>query len=56
MNYKFEKAHILLVEDDEVDIANIQRSFEKFDIKFPLVIATDGLDALNQLRGEGGYE
>ncbi|MDQ3049808.1 MAG: response regulator [Bacteroidota bacterium] len=47
---------ILLVEDDSVDVINVQRAFKKNNIKNPLSIAKNGLEALNMLRGENGYE
>lgn len=43
--------HILLVEDDEVDIRNVQRAFKKNHIANPLHIARNGLEALSMLRG-----
>lgn len=43
--------HILLVEDDEVDIMNVQRAFKKSAVQNPLHIARNGLDALELLRG-----
>lgn len=43
---------ILLVEDDEVDIMNIKRSFEKNKIANNLHIAHNGLEALKMLRGD----
>jgi CheY-like chemotaxis protein len=44
--------NILLVEDDELDVMNVQRAFEKNRIRNPLYIATNGLEALQILRGE----
>ena len=43
--------HILLVEDDEVDIMNVQRAFRKNKLSNPLSIARNGLEALDMLRG-----
>jgi CheY-like chemotaxis protein len=43
--------HILLVEDDEVDIMNVQRSFKKNNIKNPLHVARNGIEALQALTG-----
>lgn len=43
--------NVLLVEDDEVDIMNVQRSFKKNNINNPLFIARNGVEALNILRG-----
>lgn len=42
--------HILLVEDDEVDILNVKRAFEKNKITNPLYVASNGLEALAMLR------
>jgi len=41
---------ILLVEDDEVDIMNVKRAFKKNNISNPLVIAHNGIEALEVLR------
>ena len=43
--------NILLVEDDEVDVLNVRRAFQKNHITNPLFVASNGLDALEQLRG-----
>ena len=43
--------NILLVEDDEVDIMNVERAFKIADIKNPLYIARNGIEALIMLRG-----
>jgi CheY-like chemotaxis protein len=48
--------HILLVEDDEVDIMNVQRSFKKDNIRNPLHIARNGVEALDMLKGRNGRE
>ena len=48
--------NILLVEDDEVDVMNVKRAFEKNNIKNPLFVADNGLDALAMLRGSNGVE
>ena len=42
---------ILLVEDDQVDVMNVQRAFNKSHITNPLRVAGNGVDALDQLRG-----
>ncbi len=42
--------HILLVEDDEVDVMNVKRAFEKNKILNPLYVAVNGLEALTMLR------
>ena len=43
--------NILLVEDDEVDVMNVRRAFQKNHIANPLFVAANGVDALEQLRG-----
>jgi CheY-like chemotaxis protein len=43
--------NILLVEDDEVDVMNVKRAFERNHITNPLFVAEDGRDALAKLRG-----
>jgi CheY-like chemotaxis protein len=40
----------LLVDDDEVDVMNVQRAFEKNRVANGLFVATDGKDALEKLR------
>lgn len=50
------KIHILLVEDDEVDVMNVQRAFKKSNILNPLYMAANGLEALAVLRQEGKIE
>jgi CheY-like chemotaxis protein len=42
--------NILLVEDDQVDVMNVRRAFERNRISNPLFVANDGLDALEMLR------
>jgi len=44
---------ILLVEDDEVDVMNVQRSFKRTHINNPLYIASDGIQALELLHLKG---
>lgn len=41
---------ILLVEDDEVDVMNVKRAFKKNNISNPLLVAHNGLEALDILR------
>ncbi len=43
--------NILLVEDDEVDVMNVRRAFEKAHVSNPLYVAGNGLEALEMLRG-----
>lgn len=42
--------NILLVDDDDVDVMNVRRAFEKGNIKNPLFHAPDGVAALELLR------
>ncbi|MFV8375750.1 response regulator [Flavobacterium sp. LB1P62] len=41
--------NILLVEDDEVDVMNVKRAFSKNNIKNPLFVAGNGVEALEML-------
>lgn len=45
---------ILLVEDDEIDAQAVVRAFKKKRIANTITIATDGIYALERLRGEDG--
>jgi CheY-like chemotaxis protein len=42
--------HILLVDDDEVDVMNVQRAFEKNRLTNPIHVAGNGIEALQKLR------
>ena len=48
MNNQF--LNILLVEDDEIDVMNVKRAFQKNHIANPLFVAENGLEALEKLR------
>jgi len=41
-----------LVEDDEVDVEAVQRALRKHDVSNPLLIASNGIEALDILRAE----
>lgn len=43
--------NILLVEDDEVDVMNVRRAFQKNNIRNPLWVAGNGVEGLEMLRG-----
>lgn len=45
--------NILLVEDDEIDVMNVKRAFKKNNVMNPLFVASNGLEALEMLRGKG---
>ena len=48
-----EKAlNILLVEDDQVDVMNVKRAFDKNRIANPLFVAGDGIEAMRMLRND----
>lgn len=42
--------NILLIEDDEVDVMNVRRAFEKHRIVNPLFVAGNGREGLEALR------
>ena len=42
--------NIVLVEDDDIDVMNIQRAFEKANIHIPVFRAADGVEGLELLR------
>jgi CheY-like chemotaxis protein len=44
--------NILLVEDDQVDVMNVRRAFEKNHIANPLYVASNGLEGLEMLRSQ----
>jgi CheY-like chemotaxis protein len=46
--------NILLVEDDELDVMNVRRAFQKNNIVNPLHVASNGVEALEMLRGQNG--
>ncbi len=43
--------NVLVVDDDDIDVMNVRRAFEKANIHNPLFHAGDGLEALELLRG-----
>jgi CheY-like chemotaxis protein len=43
--------NILLVDDDEVDVMTVKRAFARVNITNPIFVATNGLEALELLRG-----
>ena len=42
--------NILLIEDDQVDVMNVKRAFERNRIANPLYVAGDGIEGLEMLR------
>lgn len=51
-----EEIAILVVEDDDLDFKAFQRAVARLKLSNPIIRATDGLEALNILRGENGME
>jgi CheY-like chemotaxis protein len=47
--------HILLVEDDEIDVRIVRDAMEKCAVVNPVTVARDGVEALEILRGENGH-
>lgn len=45
---------MLVVDDDQVDLMAIQRAFKQLRIANPMVVAHNGLEALEHLRGQNG--
>ena len=50
-----QELHILLVEDDPGDVLMTQEAFEHHKITNPLHVVTDGVAAMEFLRGRGSY-
>lgn len=48
--------HILLVEDDDVDAEMVLRACRRQEIDNPFIIARNGVEALDYLRGSGGQQ
>jgi CheY-like chemotaxis protein len=48
--------HILLVDDDRVDVMAVKRSFRELKIANPVTEARNGIEALEHLRGENNRE
>ena len=42
--------NILLVEDDQIDVMNVRRAFDRNRITNPLFVAGNGIEALRMLR------
>lgn len=46
---------ILLVEDDEIDVLSVKRALKKGKIANKLIIAKDGIEAFEYLKGTNGH-
>lgn len=47
--------HLLLVEDDDVDVMIAKRAFRREKLPNGVTVARNGLEALDMLRGTGGH-
>lgn len=47
---------LLLVDDDQVDVRGVTRALRKKGVDNPIVVAKNGLEALDLLRGENNQE
>ena len=45
------QVQVLLVDDDDVDVDVVKRGFQKHKIANPIVVAQDGIEAIDILRG-----
>jgi CheY-like chemotaxis protein len=50
MAAKKENITILLVEDNDVDVMGVKRAFNQSNLQNPIVVARNGLEALEKLR------
>lgn len=48
--------HVLLVDDDDIDVMAVKRAFRKHKIANPVTVAKDGIEALARLRGADGHD
>ncbi len=46
--------HLLIVDDDEVDVRAVQRGLQRMHVDNPVAVACDGQEALDMLRGTSG--
>jgi CheY-like chemotaxis protein len=49
------KEPVLLVEDEENDVFFMRIAFDRAGVKNPLVVASDGREAISYLHGDGKY-
>ena len=49
------EVHVLLLEDDSLDVRAVRRAFKKAKIANDLSVASDGVEGLAMLRGENGH-
>lgn len=51
-----EMIKFLIVDDDDISILSIKRTFRKLDIQNPVFVAHDGIEALSHLRGDLDFD
>jgi CheY-like chemotaxis protein len=51
-----EAVNVLMVEDDEIDVESLKRLFQKNGIKNPIYHASNGVEALEVMRGENNKD
>lgn len=56
VNQLNEHLKILMLEDDDGDAKAIERAFSKARIANPIIRAVDGVEGLEIIRGENGYD
>ena len=54
INHRTDEVALLMIEDDEIDATAIKRAFTKRGLKTTLLHVSDGIEALEILRGENG--
>ena len=52
----FEPVKFLIVDDDEVSVMKIMRAIKKANFANPVLVAKDGIEALEILRGDKDHE
>ncbi len=56
MSHTPKDVHVLLLEDDSLDVMAVRRAFKKARIANRLTVAKDGVEGLAMLRGTDGFE
>lgn len=53
---EYDPVKFMIVDDDEVSVMKIKRAISKANLSNPVTVATDGIEALEILRGDGAYD
>jgi CheY-like chemotaxis protein len=48
--------HVVLIDDDEIDVEAVRRSFRAYGLKNPITAFSNGAEAIRALRGEFGKQ